>query len=176
MLGASRRISRVCAATFIRSVHVEAKIKAMGLQLPSAPGAPKGNYTNFIRNGNMVYFAGHLPIPPDGGDMVKGTLGTNVSVEQGQQAARYCCQQLLASMTAATGGNLDKIKKVVKIVGFVNSANDFTAQPSVVNGCSDLMGEVFGVEVGRHARSAVGVNVLPLGAAVEIECICEIVD
>ena len=164
---------RATAAT--RAVHVEAKIEQLGYKLPGEPAAPKGSYTNFIkaRDGKTHFFAGHLP-QPAGGEMILGTLGENMSVEDGQEAARACGLQLLASMKKAAGGDLDKVTKIVKLVGFVNSTKEFTAQPSVINGCSDLMGEVFGTDIGRHARSAVGVNVLPLGVAVEIEAIVEI--
>ncbi len=156
-----------------RFVHVEAKIAKLGYALPAAPSAPKGSYMNYVRNGNTVYLSGHLPIPADGGPMVIGRLGENMDIKQGQDAAKLAGLQLLASIKAACG-DLDKVKKVLKLTGFVNSSGDFTNQPQVMNGCSDLFGEVFGFEIGRHARSAVGVNVLPLGVAVEIEAIVEV--
>ncbi len=156
-----------------RFVHIEAKIAQLGYKLPALPSAPKGSYMNYVRNGNTVYLSGHLPIPADGGPMTVGRLGENMDVEQGQAAARLAGLQLLASIKAACG-DLDKVKRVLKLTGFVNSSDTFTSQPMVMNGCSDLFGEVFGVEIGRHARSAVGVNVLPLGVAVEIEAIVEV--
>jgi enamine deaminase RidA (YjgF/YER057c/UK114 family) len=158
-----------------RSVHIEAKLAKMGHILPNAPSAPKGNYFNFIRNGNIVYTAGHLPQPVEG-PMMMGRLGENMTIEQGQAAARTAVLQLLSSLRVACGGDLDKVKKIIKITGFVNSTPSFTAQPQVINGCSDLIGELFGADIGRHARSAVGVNVLPLGVPVEIEAIVEISD
>ena len=108
--------------------------------------------------------------------MVVGRLGENLTLEQGQEAARFAGLQMLATLKVATGGDLDKVKKIVKLVGFVNSSKDFTLQANVMNGCSDLMGEVFGVEIGRHARSSVATNVLPLGVAVEIEAVVEVSD
>lgn len=152
---------------------VEEKIASMGYVLPGEPLAPKGNYMSYNQTGKHVYLAGHLPQPVYG-ELKKGRLGEDVTVEEGAEAARLCGLQLIASMKAACGGDLSKIKKIVKIVGFVASTNDFTAQPSVLNGCSDLMGDAFGLEIGRHARSALGVNVLPLGVPVEIEAIIEL--
>jgi enamine deaminase RidA (YjgF/YER057c/UK114 family) len=107
--------------------------------------------------------------------MVVGRLGENMTVEQGQEAARFAGLQMLSTLKVAVG-DLDKVKKIVKLVGFVNSTNDFTMQANVMNGCSDLMGEVFGLEIGRHARSSLGTNVLPLGVAVEIEAVVEVSD
>ena len=156
-----------------RGIHIEAKIAKLGHKLPAAPAAPKGSYMNYVRNGNTIYLSGHLPIPADGGAMVVGRLGENMTVEEGQAAARLSGLQLLASIRA-TCGDLDKVKRILKLTGFVNSTTAFTSQPAVMNGCSDFFGEVFGFDIGRHARSAVGVNVLPLGAAVEIEAIVEV--
>jgi enamine deaminase RidA (YjgF/YER057c/UK114 family) len=156
-----------------RSVHIEAKIAKLGYVLPKDPPAPKGNYTGYIRRGNTIYLSGHLPQQPDG-SLILGRLGENMTVEQGQQAARVAALNIFATLRAAAGGDLDKITKFVKVTGFVNSTPDFTSQPAVLNGCSDLVGEVFGEEIGRHCRSALGVNVLPLGVAVEIEAIVEV--
>jgi len=160
-------------ATKSMSSVVEDKIKSMGLALPGAPLAPKGNYMSYNITGKYVYLAGHLPQPAEG-ELMKGRLGENMTVEQGAHAARLCGLQMVASMKAACDGDLSKVKKIVKVVGFVASTNDFTAQPSVLNGCSDFLGEAFGVEIGRHARSALGVNVLPLGVPVEIEAVIEL--
>jgi enamine deaminase RidA (YjgF/YER057c/UK114 family) len=156
-----------------KNMSIEDKIRELGHVLPGVPLAPKGNYMSYTITGKYVYLAGHLPQPAEG-DLVKGRLGENMTIEQGAAAARLCALQMIASMKAATDGDLTKIKKIVKVVGFVSSTNDFTDQPKVLNGCSDLMGAVFGVEVGRHARSALGVNVLPLGVPVEIEAIVEL--
>ena len=155
-----------------RCVHIEARIASLGYKLPNEPPAPKGNYMGYTKRGNTIYTAGHLPQKHDG-TLVLGRLGENVTVEQGQDAARVAALNILATVKSAVG-DLDKVKKIVKITGFVNSASDFTNQPAVLNGCSDLLGEIFGVEIGRHARSALGVNVLPLGVAVEIEAIIEV--
>lgn len=156
-------------------VHVEARIIALGYELPPLPPAPQGNYMTYTRSGNMLYLAGHLPLPPpsDGRKLLVGRLGENYTIEQGQEAARIAGLQILATIKAATG-DLDKVVKVVKLVGFVNSTNDFSSQAQVMNGCSDLMGAVFGVEVGRHARSSLGANILPFGVPVEIEAIIEV--
>jgi enamine deaminase RidA (YjgF/YER057c/UK114 family) len=104
------------------------------------------------------------------GTLMKGRLGENFTVDEGQAAARQCALNLLATIKGACG-DLDNVKRVLRVTGYVNSTTDFTSQPVVINGCSDFFGEVFGVEVARHARSAVGVNVLPLGVPVEIEAI-----
>ena len=161
----------------IHRIHVEARIVALGYELPPLPPAPQGNYMTYTRSGNMLYLAGHLPLPPpsDGRPLLAGRLGENYTIEQGQEAARIAGLQILATIKAAVG-DLDKVKKVVKLVGFVNSTNDFSSQAQVMNGCSDLMGAVFGVEVGRHARSSLGANILPFGVPVEIEAIIEVTD
>lgn len=155
-----------------RFVQVEARIAALGITLAEKPADPKGVYVPFAKSGNMIYFAGHLPQDAEG-KLLSGRLGENYTVEEGKAAARSVGIQLLASMKSAVG-DLDKVKRVVKLVGFVNSTPAFTQQPMVINGCSELMSEVFGPEVGSHARSAVGTNVLPLGVPVEIEAIIEV--
>lgn len=168
----------VCGASR-RFVRVEARIVELGYVLPPLPPAPQGNYMTYTRSGNMLYLAGHLPIPPpiDGKaqPMLVGRLGENYTIPEGQAAARTAGLQILATIKAAVG-DLDKVKKVVKLVGFVNSTNDFSSQAQVMNGCSDLMGDVFGVEIGRHARSSLGANILPFGVPVEIEAIIEVSD
>lgn len=156
-----------------RSVHVEAKIQQLGFVLPQQAPAPKGNYMNYNRDGNIVYLSGHLPQLVDG-TMLKGRLGEDLSIEEGQYAARLAALQLLASLQTACGGDLDKVEKIIRVTGFVNSTSSFTSQPMVMNGASDLFGQVFGVEIGRHCRSAVGVNTLPLGVPVEVEAIARI--
>jgi enamine deaminase RidA (YjgF/YER057c/UK114 family) len=158
-----------------RYVHIEERIKQLGYLMPPSPPEPKGNYMTFVKAGNMLHIAGHLPIPVDGRPMIVGRLGENMTVEQGQEAARLAGLQMLATVKGAIG-DLDKVKRIIKLVGFVNSTNDFHKQAMVMNGCSDLMGEVFGVEIGRHARSALGSNVLPFGVPVEIEGIIEFKD
>lgn len=150
---------------------IEAKLTELGLSLPSAP-APAANYVPFVQVGNLVHVSGQISNGPDG--LITGKLGVDLTVEQGVAAARTCALSLLAQAKAATGGDLSKVKRVVKLVGFVNSSTDFVDQPKVINGASDLMVAVMGA-AGRHARSAVSAASLPMGVAVEIEAIFEVV-
>jgi enamine deaminase RidA (YjgF/YER057c/UK114 family) len=150
---------------------IEAKLTELGLSLPDAP-APAANYVPFVQVGNLVHVSGQISNGPDG--LITGKLGADVTVEQGAAAAQTCALSLLAQAKAAVGGDLSKIKRLVKLVGFVNSTPDFTDQPKVINGASDLMVELMG-EAGRHARSAVSAGSLPFGVAVEIEAIFEVV-
>ena len=147
----------------------DARLIALNITLPDAP-APAANYVPYVRSGNLLYVSGQISAGPDG--LIKGRLGDDLDVAAGAAAARRCGLALLAQASAALG-SLDQIVRVVKLGGFVCSTNDFTDQPEVVNGCSDLMVEVFG-DVGRHARAAVSVNALPRGVAVEIEAIFEV--
>jgi enamine deaminase RidA (YjgF/YER057c/UK114 family) len=140
------------------------------LSLPT-PVSPIANYVPFVRSGNLVYISGQVSIDAGGG--IKGTVGGDLTLEQGQAAARLCGLNLLAQMKAACGGDLDQVKRVVKLGGFVQGAADFVDIPSVVNGCSDLMVAAFG-DNGRHARSAVGVYRLPRGFAVEVDAVVEV--
>ena len=144
---------------------IEAKLAELGISLPEA-AAPVASYQPLVVSGNTAYLSGQLPFVE--GKLVTGKLGADVSLEQGQQAARACGLMILAQLKAA--GLLERVEQVVKLGGFVASTPDFTDQPKVVNGTSDLMAEVFG-DAGRHARSAVGVPVLPLDAAVEVDAI-----
>jgi len=150
---------------------IEAKLTELGLSLPSAP-APAANYVPFVQVGNLVHVSGQISNGPDG--LITGKLGVDLTVEQGAAAARTCALSLLAQAKAATGGDLSKIKRLVKMVGFVNSGPDFIEQPKVINGASDLMVELMG-DAGRHARSAVSAASLPMGVSVEIEAIFEVV-
>lgn len=149
---------------------IDARLAELGLVLPAAP-APAANYVPFVISGSMLYVSGQVSSGPDG--LIKGRLGDGMDVEAGAAAARACALSLIAQAKAACGGDLDKIARVVKLVGFVNSTADFTDQPKVVNGASDLMVAVFG-DAGRHARSAVSAAALPLGVAVEVEAIFEL--
>ena len=149
---------------------VEQRLAEQGLGLPT-PVSPIANYVPFVRSGKLVYISGQVSIDADGG--IKGTVGDDLTLEQGQAAARLCGLNLLAQMKAACGGDLDKVKRVVKLGGFVQGAADFIDIPSVVNGCSDLMVAAFGDD-GRHARSAVGVYRLPRGFAVEVDAVVEV--
>ncbi|MFV0473297.1 MAG: RidA family protein [Pikeienuella sp.] len=149
---------------------IETRLQELGLEIPDAP-APVANYVPHARSGDLVFISGQVSGKP--GALIAGKLGAGMSVEDGAKAARACGLALIAQMKAACGGDLDRVARVVKLIGFVNAAPDFPDHPKVVNGCSDLMVEVFG-DKGRHARSAVGVSGLPLGAAVEVEAIFEI--
>ena len=140
-----------------------------GIVLPDAP-PPAANYIPFVKINKLVFISGQVSQNEDG--FIRGVLGKDLDVEQGYNAARQCGISLLAQLKNAVNGDLNKVTKVVKLGGFVNSALDFTEQPSVINGASDLFVELFG-EKGRHARTAVGAN-LPLGVAVEIDGIFEV--
>lgn len=148
------------------------RIAELGLTLP-AVAAPAGVYVPALRTGNYVYTSGQLPVV-DGKLPATGHLGSDVDVETGYDLARIAGLNALAAI-AGVIGDLDKIVRVVKVTGFVNSADDFTQQPAVINGVSELYGEIFG-DKGQHARSAVGVNTLPLGTPVEVEVIVEVED
>lgn len=144
----------------------------LGITLPDAP-APAANYVPFVQSGNLVFVSGQVSMDANG--LVRGKLGENMSVEDAQKAARLCALNLLAQVSAACEGDLNRVARVVKLTGFVNATPDFNQHPQVVNGASDLMAEVFG-DAGRHARAAVGSSSLPLGVAVEVEGIFEITD
>ena len=148
----------------------EARLKALGIDLPAMP-APMGNYVRSVRVGGLLFLSGHGP-SRDGKMAYVGKVGRDLSIEEGQQAARLVGLNLLASVRASLG-SLDQVKRVVKVLGMVNATDDFGDQPKVMNGFSDLMVEVFG-DAGRHARSAVGMGSLPGGIAVEIEMIVEV--
>lgn len=147
-------------------VQAENKLAAMGLQLPE-PAAPVAAYVPVVVAGGLAHVSGQLPFV--NGKLVTGRLGEDVSLEDGVTAAQACGLMILAQLKAALG-SLDRVERVVKLGAFVNSSGDFTDQPRVANGASELMAAVFG-EAGKHARSAVGVPVLPLGAAVEVDAI-----
>jgi len=151
--------------------RIDARLQELGVVLPTPP-APVASYVPFvIASGALVHVSGQVSVDASGG--IKGKLGGDLDVDDGKEAARICGLNLLAQAKAACGGDLDRVKRVVKINGFVNVAPDFDPIPAVMNGCSDLMVAVFG-EAGRHARSAVGVANLPLGFAVEADAIFEI--
>lgn len=149
----------------------EAKLESLGIILPT-PAAPIANYVACVRSGNMLVVSGQLCFGGDGKLVAKGQLGGGVSIEDGQKAARACAVNLLAQIKAALG-DLDKVTRVVRLGGFINSAAGFTDGPKVMNGASDLMVDVFG-DKGRHARSTVGVSALPADAAVEVEGMFEV--
>ncbi len=149
---------------------IENKLTELGVELPNAP-APAANYVPYVKVGNLVYISGQ--ISSDSTGLIIGKLGANMSVEEGANAAKICAISLLAQVKAACDGNLERLSKVVKLTGFVNSTTDFTEQPKVINGASDFFVNLMG-EKGRHARSAVSAVSLPFGVAVEIEGIFQI--
>jgi enamine deaminase RidA (YjgF/YER057c/UK114 family) len=150
---------------------IEKKLSGLGITLPT-PASPIANYAPFVRSGNILVVSGQVCFGNDGKLVVKGQLGAGVSVEDGQKAARACAINLLAQLKAALG-DLDKVVRVMRLGGFINSSPGFTEGPKVMNGASDLMVEVFG-DKGRHARTTVGVSALPADAAVEVEGLFEV--
>ena len=150
--------------------RIESRLGEIGVTLPAAP-APAANYVPFVRTGNLLFVSGQISQGPGG--LITGRLGADMDVAHGAAAARACGLSLIAQARAALDGDLDRVVRVVKLTGFVNSTAEFTDQPKVINGCSDLLVEVFG-DAGRHSRSAVSAAALPLGVAVEIEAIFEV--
>ncbi|WP_050528025.1 RidA family protein [Pseudorhodobacter aquimaris] len=149
---------------------VTSRLAERGITLPNAP-APAANYVPFVLDGNTLYVSGQISQGPDG--LIKGRLGDTMTAEEGAAAAQRCAISLLAQVNAACNGDLSRLKRVIKLTGFVNSTADFTDQPKVINGASDFLVEILG-DAGSHARSAVSAVSLPLGVAVEIEGIFEI--
>jgi enamine deaminase RidA (YjgF/YER057c/UK114 family) len=150
---------------------IEQKLASLGITLPE-PASPVANYVGFVRTGNLLIVSGQICFDASGKLIAKGKLGAGVSIEQGSAAARGCAINLLAQIKAALG-DLDKVARVVRLGGFINSAPDFLDGPKVLNGASDLMVAVFG-DKGRHARTTVGVSSLPADAAVEVEGMFEV--
>jgi len=150
----------------------EAKLKEKGIIL-AAPGKPVANYVNVVRVGNLLFLAGKGPTKPDGSN-ITGKVGKDLTIEQGYEAARLTAINHLAVLKAELG-SLNKVKRIVKVLGMVNCTEDFKDQPKVINGYSDLMVEIFG-DKGKHARSAVGMYALPMNIAVEVEVIVEVED
>lgn len=150
----------------------EAKLQELGIEL-STPSAPVANYVNAVRVGNMIFLSGKGPLKPDGQN-ITGKVGVDLTIEQGREAARITGINQLSVLKAELG-NLNKVKRCVKVLGMVNAAPEFTDHPKVINGYSDLMVAVFG-ENGKHARAAVGMGSLPSNIAVEIEMIVEVYD
>jgi enamine deaminase RidA (YjgF/YER057c/UK114 family) len=149
---------------------VAARIAELGITLPE-PAKPVASYVSFVQTGNLVHISGQLSNDASGG--IKGTVGVDVTPEQAAAAARLCAINLIAQIKAAVDGDLERVVRIVKLGGFVQAGPGFTAIPAVINGCSDLMVDVFG-DAGKHARSAVGVFQLPLGFAVEVDAIVEV--
>ena len=149
----------------------EARLSELGLELPPAP-EPKGVYRPLVVVGNLAYTSGHLPVKSDG-TIITGRIGAELDQQAGYNAARQTGLAILATLRKGLG-SLDRVRRVVKLLGLVNCTPDFNQQPAVINGCSELLAEVFGPEAGVGARSAAGVGSLPLGVPVEIEVIFEI--
>ena len=152
-------------------MSIDARLEELGLSLPDAP-APAANYVPFVQVGSLLHVSGQISQNPDG-SFITGKIGQDLDVEAGAAAAQRCALSLLAQAHKACGGDWDRLVRVVKLVGFVNSAPDFEQQPMVINGASDTLVEVLG-DKGRHARSAVSAGALPFNVAVEIEGIFEI--
>lgn len=150
---------------------IDARLKELGIDLPVA-AAPAGNYVPYVVSGRHVFVAGQITLK-DGKPQFLGKLGREFGIEDGQAAARLCAINILSQLKAACGGDLDRVVRIVRLGGFVNCIPEFTDQPKVINGASDLIVQIFG-EAGKHARAAVGSSSLPLGVAVEIEAVAEI--
>ncbi len=150
---------------------IEARLSALGLTLPEA-ATPAANYVPYVQTGNLVVVSGQITL--ENGELkYVGRVGQDFTTEEAYAAAKLCGLNLIAQVKAACDGDLNRVKRVVRLGGFVNCTDDFTEQPKVINGASDLMAEVFG-DAGKHARAAVGVNTLPLGVAVEVEGMFEV--
>ncbi|MCF3595268.1 RidA family protein [Rhodobacteraceae bacterium LMO-12] len=149
---------------------IETRLAELGVTLPDAP-APAANYVPFVQVGDLVFVSGQISMQD--GALITGKVGADLDTAAGAAAAKTCAIGLLAQLKAACGGDIDRLVRVVKLTGFVNSTPDFTEQPKVINGCSDFLVEALG-DAGRHSRSAVSAGALPLGVAVEIEAIFQI--
>jgi enamine deaminase RidA (YjgF/YER057c/UK114 family) len=146
-------------------------LKKINLELPAAP-SPVGSYVAYKISGKLVFISGQISLKSNG-ELIKGKVGLDLTIEEGQVAARACAINIISQIKAACNGDLNKIKSCIKLTGFVNSTDAFIDQPKVINAASELMTQIF-TENGKHARAAVSVNSLPLGAAVEVEAIFEI--
>jgi enamine deaminase RidA (YjgF/YER057c/UK114 family) len=153
------------------SGEIKERLRERGIELPK-PAPAAANYVPFVRSGNLVFVAGQVTLGPNGLEY-QGKLGAEYGVEDGQKAARLCALNIIAQLSAALDGDLDRVRRIVKLGGFVNATPEFDQHPAVLNGASDLMVEVFG-DKGRHARFAVGAPCLPFNVAVEIDAIVEV--
>ncbi len=152
-------------------MSISNKLKNLNISIPDAP-SPVGAYVAYKKIGNLLFISGQLPIKKDG-SIVKGKIDKDLTLLDGQEAAKLCAINILAQLKKALDGNLDKVKNCVKITGYVNSSDKFTEQPKVINPASEILAQIFD-ERGKHTRAAVSANALPLGAAVEIDAIFEI--
>jgi enamine deaminase RidA (YjgF/YER057c/UK114 family) len=153
------------------SRRIEARLKELGIELPQ-PAAPVANYVPYTISGNLVFISGQI-CQWNSELRFVGKLGAEITIADGRAAARLCALNIIAHLRVAAGGDLDRVRRILRVGGFVNCTPEFTEMPQVVNGASDLMVEVFG-DIGRHARAAVGMNSLPGGVAVEVEATVEI--
>jgi enamine deaminase RidA (YjgF/YER057c/UK114 family) len=151
--------------------RIDARLKELGITLPEAP-MPAANYVPFVRSGSLIFVAGQIPLE-GGKPQFIGKLGQNFKIEDGQKAARLCALNVIAQVRAALGGNLDEVRRCVRVGGFVNATPDFTDHPQVINGASDVIVQIFG-DAGKHARAAVGTSSLPRGVATEVEAVFEV--
>ena len=149
---------------------INERLKKLNIVLPPAP-APAANYVPYVKSDKLIFVSGQIPML--NGELITGKVGKNIEIEDTKKAARLCGLAIISQLNEATNSNLDEINRIVKLGGFVNCIDEFTQQPEIINGASDLMVEVFG-DRGKHARSAVGMAALPLGIAVEIELIVEV--
>jgi len=152
-------------------MSIEDNLKALGIDIPM-PASPVANYVPFVRSGNLISVSGQIPVK-DGKLLFEGKVGDTMTIEQACEAARLCGLNIIAQLKAACGGDLNRVRRIIKLGGFVNCIDSFSGQPQIINNASDLMVEVFG-DIGRHSRSAVGTNALPLNATVEIDALVEI--
>jgi enamine deaminase RidA (YjgF/YER057c/UK114 family) len=150
---------------------IDARLAELGIELP-APSSPAANYVPYVVSGNLIFVSGQIPVLA--GDLpFVGCVGDTMSVDDGYQAARLCALNIIAQARVACDGDLDRVKRIVKLGGFVNSPAEFSDHPKIINGASDLMVEIFGESIGQHARFAVGAPALPLGVAVEVDAVIE---
>jgi enamine deaminase RidA (YjgF/YER057c/UK114 family) len=161
----------ICVSACYSQSSVDEKLKTLGVELIT-PTRPVANYAKAVRTGNLIYLSGHGPTKADGTD-ITGKVGGDLSIEQGIEAAKRTAISLLSTLKMELGGDLSKVKRIVKVNGWVNCPADFKDQPKVMNGCSDLLVAVFG-EKGKHARTSLGTNALPSNIAIEIEMIVEV--
>jgi len=152
-------------------MSAEENLKKLNIQIPLAP-KPVGAYAAYKKINNLVYISGQLSLKSNG-NLIKGKIGSDLTIDQGQEAAQVCAINIISQIKSACDGDLNKVKNCIKITGYVNSKDDFFDQPKIINGASELLVKIFD-ENGKHSRAAISVNSLPLGAAVEIEAIFEI--
>jgi enamine deaminase RidA (YjgF/YER057c/UK114 family) len=161
----------ICASTSYGQTSIDDKLKELGIELIT-PTNPVANYAKAVRTGNLIYLSGHGPTKADGKD-ITGKVGKDLTAEQGIEAAKRTAISLLSTLKMELGGDLGRVKRIVKVNGWVNCTDTFKDQPKVMNGCSDLLVAVFGAK-GKHARTSLGTNALPSNIAIEIEMIVEV--